>query len=189
MLSGLFQLFNAEFAQRIAVSIAVLTFVWGAFTFVSAVCGRRPWHLLPCIAILAYGWVFHMGFFNFYLSLGLCFWVLSLLWDSTPRRVAAAVPLAALAYVAHVLPLIWASGLVGYLWLACRMSQRTRAWVAAVSLAVMIAIHGWMDRTLFGAWTPAQIHMGAAADQGWFFDGKYYVVLAGLVLVWSALFL
>src|SRR5947209_9777845 len=33
MLSGLFRLFGAEWAQRIAVSSAVLTFVWGALAF------------------------------------------------------------------------------------------------------------------------------------------------------------
>src|SRR5258707_7479135 len=60
MLSGLFRLFGAEAAQRISISIVVLTFVWGAFIFVSVVSRRRPWHLMPCIAMLAYGWVFHM---------------------------------------------------------------------------------------------------------------------------------
>ena len=55
MLSALFQVGGAEFAQRISVSLAVLTFVWGAFAFVSAVSGRKPWHLMPSIAMLAYG--------------------------------------------------------------------------------------------------------------------------------------
>ena len=86
----LFGVFGAEWAQRIAVSIAVLTFVWGAFAFVSAVARGRAWHLLPCIAMLAYGWVFHMGFFNFYLSMGLCFWAMRLAWDLSPRRVSIA---------------------------------------------------------------------------------------------------
>src|SRR5438270_1867182 len=99
MLSGLFKLFGAEAAQRISVSIAVLVFVWGAFFFVSTVSGRRPWHLLSCIAMLAYGWVYHMGFFNFYISLGLCFWILGLMWAPTMRRAGAAVPLFILAYI------------------------------------------------------------------------------------------
>src|SRR6516165_10805405 len=37
MLSGLFRPFGAGVAQRIAVSVAVLTFVWGAFAFMTAV--------------------------------------------------------------------------------------------------------------------------------------------------------
>src|ERR1039457_1291581 len=86
ILSGLFKVVGPEAAQRIAVSLAVLTFVWGAFAFIGAVGGRRPWHLLPRIGMLAYGWVYHMGFFNFYLSLGLCFWGLSIVWDWSARR-------------------------------------------------------------------------------------------------------
>src|ERR1035437_9212200 len=88
MLGGLFRLFGAELAQRISVSVAVLVFVWGAFRFVSVAGGRPAWHLLPCIAMLAYGWVFHMGFFNFYLSMGLCFWVLAVVWEWRHRRAA-----------------------------------------------------------------------------------------------------
>lgn len=189
LLAGMFRISNPEFAQRFAVSIAVLTFIWGAFAFVSKVSGRRPWHLLSCIAILAYGWVFHMGFFSFYLSLGICFWILSLLWEPSPRRIAAAVPLALLAYVAHVLPLIWAVGLLFYMWIAPRISQRARAWVAAVSLAGMFGIHAWLDRAFFALWIPARMHMSSSAEQGWFFDGKYYLVLAGLLLAWGLLFL
>src|SRR5580658_9064723 len=53
LLSGLFGALGPDLAQRIAVSIAVLIFVWGAFAFVSAACGRRAWSLLPCLAMLA----------------------------------------------------------------------------------------------------------------------------------------
>src|ERR1700721_606748 len=56
ILSGLFRAVGPDLAQRLAVSIAALTFVWGAFAFVSAASGRRPWNLLPCLAMLTYGW-------------------------------------------------------------------------------------------------------------------------------------
>ena len=36
--------------------------------------------MLTFIAMLAYGWVFHMGFMNFYLATGLSFWAFALLW-------------------------------------------------------------------------------------------------------------
>ena len=189
MLSALFKVFNAEFAQRIAVSVTVLVFVWGAFAFVTAVAGRRAWHLMSCIAILAYGWVFHMGFFGFYLSLGLCFWMLSLLWQPTPKRLLIASPLAVLAYTAHVLPLIWAVGLIAYLWLARRVSQLVRAYVTAVSLLLIVGLHVWVDRTMFTAWSPLQVQMSPGFDQGWLFDAKYFLVLIGLLLAWGVLFL
>src|SRR6185295_3484619 len=39
ILSGLFKVVGAEAAQRLAVSLAVLTFIWGAFAFISRVSG------------------------------------------------------------------------------------------------------------------------------------------------------
>src|SRR5687768_12326836 len=62
LLSWAFRTFGPEAAQRIAVVPAVLAFVWGAFAFVSVAAKRRAWNLLPWIGLLAYGWVFHMGF-------------------------------------------------------------------------------------------------------------------------------
>ncbi|MDR3702180.1 MAG: hypothetical protein P4L56_21215 [Candidatus Sulfopaludibacter sp.] len=189
LLAGLFQIFNAEFAQRIAVSIAVLTFAWGAFAFVSVVAGRRPWHLFSCIAMFAYGWVFHMGFFNFYLSLGLCFWVLSLTWEATPRRIALAVPLGLLAYVAHALPFLWMAVLVAYLFVARRVSQRVRADVTAASLLLMLGIHLWAGGTAIHLWSPLASGLSTGSDQAWLFDGKYYLVLIGLLVAWGLMFL
>jgi len=48
---------GAHAAERISVSVAVLVFFWGAFTFVCVLSRRRPWFLVPCLAMLAYGWV------------------------------------------------------------------------------------------------------------------------------------
>ena len=189
MLGGLFRLFGAEAAQRISVSVAVLVFVWGAFRFVSVVGGRPAWHLLPCIAMLAYGWVFHMGFFNFYLSMGLCLWVLAVVWEWRPRRVAIAVPLVVLAYTAHALPVAWVAGLMLYQWLARRISPRARVYVTAFSLVGMVALRIVVAHAMFSRWSAQQIKMATGADQVSVFDSKYYVVLMGLVFLWGLLFL
>jgi hypothetical protein len=189
MLGGLFRLFGAELAQRISVSVAVLVFVWGAFRFTSVVGGRPAWHLLPCIAMLAYGWVFHMGFFNFYLSMGLCLWALAEVWDWQPRRAAIAVPLLALAYMAHALPVVWTAGLVLYQWLARRLSPRSRVRVTAGWLLGMVLLQFVVGHTMFSRWSPQQIKMASGADQLWVFDGKYYVVLVALLILWGMLFL
>ena len=103
--------------------MAVLIFVWGAFAFVSAASGRRAWSLLPCIAMLAYGWVFHMGFFDFYLGLGLSFWGLALAWDMQPKRMAAALAVFVLAFLAHALACAWGLAFVAFLWAAKRMGE------------------------------------------------------------------
>jgi hypothetical protein len=189
MLGGLFRLLGAETAQRIAVSVAVLVFVWGAFRFTSVVGGRPAWHLLPCIAMLAYGWVFHMGFFNFYLSLGLCFWVLALAWEGKPWPLAAATPILALAYLADALPVVWTAGLLAYLWLAGRTAPRTRAWTIAASLPAMVLLRALVDRTFFAEWSLQRIFMTSGTGTSWTFDAKYSVVLVGVLLIWGTMFL
>src|SRR6266404_9620227 len=72
-------------AEKIAVYASVLIFFWGAFAFVAAVTERVPWFLAPCIAMLAYGYSFNMGFMNYYLSLGLACFGLALFWRAQGR--------------------------------------------------------------------------------------------------------
>ncbi len=189
MLSGIFKIGGAELSQRISVSVAVLVFVWGAFAFVSAVSGRRPWHLLPCIAMLAYGWVFHMGFFNFYLSLGLCFWALALSWKPARLRIAMAGVLLALAYSAHALPVLWTVCVMAYVWIARRLSSNARTLVITGCLAAVVVLQAIASQALVTRWSPHQIALSTGADQAWVFDSKYSLAIAGVLLVWGLLFL
>ncbi len=181
VLSGLFHLFGNAAAQRIAVSLAVLTFVWGAFAFARAVAGVPPWHLLPVLAMLAYGWVYHMGFFNFYLSLGLCFWVLALSWGMAPRRMAVAVPLLALACLAHPLPVCWSLGVLAYAVSARQFSPPRRALLTAGCLGLMLAGHFALRHLLPMSWSPSQFGNSLGVEQVWVFDIKYVVLPLGLL--------
>jgi hypothetical protein len=189
MLNGLFRLAGPEMAQRIAVSTAVLVFAWGAFAFMKTVSGRKPWHLMPCIAMLAYGWVFHMGFFNFYLSLGFCCWAMAAAWELKRRNILAAIPLLLLAYVAHALPVLWTVGLLAYAGLANRLAPVHRAALTSACVAGLVALHAAIARIMYVRWSPIQVTLSSGLDQVWIFDAKYYVVLIGLLIVWALLFL
>src|SRR5580693_7769727 len=79
-LSGFGSLFGLRAAERISVSLSILIFFWGAFAFIAAAARRAPWFLAPLIALAAFGYTFHMGFFNFYLALGFSFFGLAILW-------------------------------------------------------------------------------------------------------------
>ena len=79
LLSGFTQLFGYTWGEKIAVSLAVLIFFWGAFSFVSAAVCRPAWYLSPLLSVIAYGWTFQMGFLNYYISLGLGFFGLGYL--------------------------------------------------------------------------------------------------------------
>jgi hypothetical protein len=188
MLSALLRTFGASAAQRIAVAISVLVFAWGSFAFVSTVAGRRAWNLLPAIAILAYGWTFHIGFFNFYLSLGLCFFALALAWNWTPQRIAAAAVLLALAYVAHGLAVAWAVALLVYRWVALRLDERTRPRLLAGAFAAILLLAFVLGQKAQTRRSPQQLIAITAGDQAWIYDGKYLAVLLGLLLVWTVLF-
>ncbi|MGO9262035.1 MAG: hypothetical protein ACLQU1_37890 [Bryobacteraceae bacterium] len=191
MLSGLNGLFGMAAAQRIAVSLSVLAFAWGAFAFASAVAGRRAWSIFPAIAMLAYGWVFHMGFFNFYLSLGLCLWAMALVWAGNwgwnPRRAWVALPVMALAFVAHALPVAWAVALMAYRCVAGRVSPQRRLPLAGAAMAAMLVARVAMGRIIETRGGPAQLARATGADQLFVFDGKYLWVSAALLALWGVL--
>lgn len=184
LLGGWVRLFGSEIGKRLTVCTVVLVFIWGAFAFIAAVSGKKPWHLLPCIAMLAYGWVFHMGFFNFYLSLGLCFWVLALVCEISPVRGALAIPLLALAYAARPLPVPWTVALAIYLWLSSHASPRIRHYVSAGALLAIIVAFFALGHTLYGGSPNTPVLPDAAI-----FDRKYDFILVGLLFAWSLLFL
>jgi hypothetical protein len=180
LLGGLFSAFGPGPAQRIAVCIAVLVFFWGAFAFV-AVVSRGAWQVAPAIAMLTYGWVFHMGFFNFYLSLGICFWALAVAWNGGIARSAAAVPLLALAYVAHALPVAWTVAVLAYVYAWRSGFRRYLFWAGLGGVVVLSAA---IVVTLNTRWLTAQIWRVTSADQLWVYGNKYLVAAGCLAAVW-----
>ena len=137
MLSWGGRCFGLIAAEKIAVSVSVLTFFWGAFFLMSALTGRRPWFLLPVLAMVAYGWTFHMGFFNYYLSIGLSFWTLAGLLCLRRWWKLLMVPLAILTYVAHPMGTLWLAGAAIYIALASAANGRMR--LPLIGLAVAAA--------------------------------------------------
>jgi len=54
---------------------------------------------------------------------------------------------------------------------------------------MMALLNVAIGKATFTRWSPDQIKMATGADQVWVFDGKYYLVLVGLLMVWGLLFL
>ena len=187
ILSGLLKAFGAAAAQRLAVSLVVLVFAWGAFAFVSTVSGRRGWSLMPSIAILSYGWVFHMGFFNFYLSFGLCLWALSLAWEWKPRRIVAAAAILLVAYIAHPLPVALSIAVLAYVWLARRIPPARRTQLLAGTILIMVLARLLIAATMESRWFSVQLTMITGLDQVHVYGGKYWCVYVGLLLIWALL--
>jgi len=184
ILSASLRWFGPEWAQRVSVSLAVLVFVWGAFAFVSAISRRPAWPWFPCLAMLAYGWVFHMGFFNFYLSFGFCFWALAALSRKSWLRLFAALALFTLAYLAHALPVAWSFGLIAYSAVGRTRLGRRRAVLLSIGLAALVIARLAITRLLLYRWSVTQLFSVIGADQIFVFDTKYALLAVALLFVW-----
>ncbi len=188
VLSGLLPVAGPQAAQRIPAALAVLLLVWGAFAFVRSVSGRTAYHLLPAIVMLAYGWTFHMGLFNFYISLGLCFWALALAWEWRPARLAGAAALLGVAYVAHGLPVAWALAVLAYRHAALRLAPGVRPRLLRAAFAVLIAGAIALRFVLPTRWFGDQLASALAIDQLAVYGSRYWLAGLGLLLYWVCLF-
>jgi len=187
-LTWLLERFGPGAAQRIAVSTAVLIFFWGTFAFVCAVTRRKPWFVLPILAMLAYGFVFGKGLCNFYISLGLCFCWLAIIWNRKSWWVIFSVPILALAWLSHMLPVLWAVSIAVYMFLARRLSGRGRIYLLVAALAGVAGARIVLTYRFQTEWLHLQLFTVTGADQVLVYDKKYLVVLAAVLLLWAALF-
>jgi len=184
LLSTLFRAVGPAAAQRIAVSVCVLVLFWGAFAFVAAV-SRRSWAFAPVLAMLAYGWVFHIGFFNFYLALGLCLFAMALAWKARQTRLIGAAVLLGLAYAAHGLAVAWAIGVLVYFWLWRRLSKRARGYLLGAGIVFILAVRVAIYFSMPSRWYSNQLWHITGADQLWVFGDKYKLAAFALAAVWT----
>ncbi len=194
-LEALLPRLGVVWTERAVVGAAVLVFFWGAFRLIHVAAGRPPWRLAPCLAMLTYGLVFHIGLLNFYLSTGFCLWILALLWRPGRQRVLLAAPLAVLALLAHVLPLAWAALALGYRWLVLRIAPDRRVAALAAGIAALALVRTAITLQFPYRWSLQEMTSLTGlieltgAEQVWMFGAKYLIVVAGLVIVWVVLFL
>ncbi len=71
LLLSLSNLFGISAAEKISVAFCVLLFFWSVFALITSATRRPPWFLTPLLAMLTYGYVFHMGFMNYNLTIAL----------------------------------------------------------------------------------------------------------------------
>jgi hypothetical protein len=186
-------------AEKVVVSFCVLVFFWGVFAFVSAACRSAPWLLTPCMAMLAYGYSFNMGFMNYYLSLGLGCFALGLLWqaEKTSTWICGAL-VALLALVAHPIGFLWAAGTTAYVHLWRRIPEYWRLLLPAAIIAAFCALR-WMIRSNLeyeADWLPGSFLLRNGADQLVLYGHRYWYlygtavawgVVSFLVAVWRAI--
>src|SRR6202048_3536735 len=180
------KLFGLAAAQKIVVPLCVLIFFWGAFALIAAVSRRPPWFLLPCVAMLAYGWTFNVGFFNYYLSLGLGFFATALVWSGRGRELILAAALAALALVAHPQGFAWLVGCVGYVVLWRLLPGWLKLAVPGAAVLAIVAARLYLMRHYpsFGVWDLSGPGIYNGSDQLALYSMRYSV-LSGVALLFG----
>jgi hypothetical protein len=173
-------------AEKIIVSICVLVFFWGVFAFIRTIAERPPWFLAPCIAMLAYGYSFSMGFMNYYLSLGLTCFGLTILWRGRGIAWIAGALLAALAWLAHPIGFLWFLGTLAY---AKVRPKLPGWWKLALPLSAVIAfaavrLYAAHRPAWMADWDRGPFYLYNGADQLGLY-GKRYFFLAGAAFLFG----
>jgi hypothetical protein len=179
---------GAGAAQRIAVGAAVMVFAWGAICLISRNGRRNWWFLLPSVGILAYGFIFRAGFFNFYVGLGICFWYLAFLVDGSARTRLLAAPLLLVAWLAHPMPVVWAVGLTAYVIVAERVTARGRWVILVAGAVVLLGIHVLIELRYRYVWSITQVWQITSAPQVLLVGREYALPYILLLSAWVMLF-
>jgi hypothetical protein len=170
LVSGLGKLFSLQVTEKIAASACVLIFFWGAFALVSASSKKAPWFLVPLFAMITYGYTFHMGFFNYYLSLGLAFFGIAIFWRGKKWERLIPLALAPLILLAHPLGLAWMAGAIAYIAIAEAIPAQHQPWLLLVAGIGLVLIH-------FDFWRHYEIMV--QPDTFYFFNGADQLLLFG----------
>jgi len=182
MLTHLGAIVRWAVAEKIAVSLAVLVFFWGAFALASAAARRAPWHLTPVIALVTYGWTFHLGFFNYYLSLGFSFFCIAIVWRGRGWERLAALAIAPLALVAHPLGFFWLLGASAYIAFYENVRGRDKPIPFALAVAFLLILNFFLSRH-YGVDAAAKpFYSFNGADQLVLFSERYRIVARALLL-------
>jgi hypothetical protein len=182
LLNWLGAAFGLHAAEKISVSISVLVFFWGIFALVAAATRRAPWYLTPCIAMFTYGWTFHLGFFNYYLSLGFAFGGLAILWRGKRREWIFAGPFAVLSLVAHPLGFVWLIAASAYVFVSGMTTRRRYQLLLFVAAAAsLFGLHRylWSHYNVYPGTRPSYVFNGT--DQLLLFGPRYQIVANALV--------
>lgn len=182
ILSSLSEVFGLQAAEKIAVSLAVLIFFWGAFALAGAATRRAPWFVVPLIAMVAYGWTFEMGFFNYYIALGLSFFSLAIFWRGNRYERLLAFAPAPLIVLAHPLALVWLVGAALYVVLTEIAPRRWQSLLFLAAAAGVYLAHIYLERHFIVDAPDDPRFLFTGADQFLLFGARYKIVRAAVLI-------
>ena len=178
LLSALAKIFGLQIAEKLSVALAVLIFFWGAFALVSAAAQRAPWFLTPALAMVAYGWTFEMGFFNYYISLGLSFFALAIVWRGIGWEPAFALAFAPFIYLAHPLGVFWLISAAVYIRAASFLSPRFQVLLILAAAASLFLLRWYLSHHFVVGMENDPLYLFNGGDQLVLFGNRYKIVEA-----------
>jgi len=168
-------------AEKFAVSVCVLIFFWGAFALVSAATRRAPWFLAPVIGLVAYGYTFRMGFFNYYLAISLSFFALAIFWRGRGWERLLALAIAPLVLLAHVIGFVWLIGAAIYVWLAEMIPGRRQFLLLLPAVGALMAQHYYFWHHFVVEAAPHSPLWYSGADQLLLYGDRYWICAGALI--------
>jgi len=192
ILSFFFNLAGPVAAERIAVSIAVLIFFWGGFALCSAASERTAWAVTPLLAMIGYGFMFNMGFFNLYLSVGLSLFFLAIVWRGRRFDFVLLVPLSALIWMAHLLGTAGALLLGAFLLILRVLPLRAQLVATALAFVAYFGARLYVRHHFYILPPESDVYWMLGADQLVTYNADYLwiglaVLIAATVIVALAL--
>ena len=185
LLFDLVKLGGFALGEKVAVSVCVLIFFWGVFAFFRSATHRAPWVSTPLIAMICYCYVFHMGFMNFYLSIGLACFALAMIWSGTGRGFLGALLLSPLIILAHPLGILWLVGVALYRFVWLRTAGLVRFSLPLLVAAGLWGMHGYLKlHPAYEAdWADPPFYQWNGSDQFRIFGTGYDYLAAAIVLL------
>jgi hypothetical protein len=178
LLSALAKAFGLQIAEKLSVALAVLIFFWGAFALISAAAQRAPWFLTPALAMIAYGWTFEIGFFNYYIALGLSFFALAIVWRGIGWEPALALALVPLIYLAHPLGVIWLISGAVYIRAASFVPPRFQLFLILSAAASLLLLRWYLSHHFVVGMENDPLYLFNGGDQLILFGNRYKIVEA-----------
>ena len=175
-------------AELLSVSVAVLVFFWGVFSFLAVVTKKLPWALVPCIFMLAYGYSFSMGFLNYYISLGLACFGLAAFWRGGAGNWISTLILSPLILLAHPIGFLWLAATIVYVSFWRLIPEYWRLILPILVIAGYLAVRVFLtNNPRFDAdWRPDPFFWMNGSDQLILY-GHRYLTLARIALAWGIL--
>ncbi len=179
LLLSLSNLFGIPAAEKISVTLCVLLFFWSVFTLINVATRRPPWLLTPLIAMLSYGYVFHMGFMNYYLSIAMACLGLSLVWSARRKLQLLALLILPLMLLAHPLGALWFVAAAAYLLLWQHLPGWRFAYAAAGFVIILTARFFLTHHSSYDvAWPDRPFYFFNGSDQFFVFGQRYGYISA-----------